>query len=264
MKENIRTARQTTVEALLHLCGKLVDTYVHQPRVCKGYEDSSATFTSIPDYAKECDALVLGSLMRGLGNSGLWPIPEDSDDVKISVSTLKEKLLRIECHTKKVIGIKSPSGGSSLFDRSLTTDTSPIPSSSIFSNAQTTNTTANPGPPLWYQAPARDTSQNPPTSVFSQPRPADTPPNPPRPLFNIFPSTVQQVEASQNANNFAKPKTGSTGVDHLATHEQCKFTTNFRKDVQRILNEMQSGVSDEHREHLANRKSHRSSGTLRA
>ncbi len=62
------------------------------------------------DYRPACDAIVLGSLMKDLSNSGLWPIPQ-FDNVKISVTALGAKMMEMTCYFKSVEMKTSNDGG---------------------------------------------------------------------------------------------------------------------------------------------------------
>lgn len=55
------------------------------------------------EYLPACDAIVLGSLIKGLSNAGLWPIPE-APIVTMSVTALGAKLMKLTCHLKPVKG----------------------------------------------------------------------------------------------------------------------------------------------------------------
>lgn len=61
------------------------------------------------DVRKECDALVLGSLIKGLNSLGLHPIPTTSDAVRSSVSVLFKELLCLDCF---VVANRNSSGSS--------------------------------------------------------------------------------------------------------------------------------------------------------
>lgn len=49
------------------------------------------------DGSKECDTLVLGSLIRGLKKLGLWPIPGCLHEVHMSVKAIIDGLLNLHC-----------------------------------------------------------------------------------------------------------------------------------------------------------------------
>ena len=67
--------------------------------MCQGYE----TRNDSTEYRPACDAIVLGSLIKGLSNAGLWPIPE-APVVTMSVTALGAKLMKLTCHLKPVKG----------------------------------------------------------------------------------------------------------------------------------------------------------------
>lgn len=49
-----------------------------------------------------------------------------------------------------------------------------------------------------------------------------------------------------------------TKADPAAAHEKCKFTEKFGGDIQRIFNNINTGVLDEHRQHLTEQTRKRS------
>ena len=91
---------------------------MQSPRVCTGYEFTVGFQTTGPAYAQECDALVLGSLIKGLGGIGLWPIP---GSMNISVRALGQQLKDMTCHLKPVqINTQQLNTPSRIFDLSST------------------------------------------------------------------------------------------------------------------------------------------------
>ena len=86
--DTISEARQTSIAALLDACYKLVDFYQSNELVCRA--------GNIED-RKECDALVFGSLIKGLKGLGVWPTILSSEDYHGSVSGLMKGLYSLHC-----------------------------------------------------------------------------------------------------------------------------------------------------------------------
>lgn len=96
--------RQSTIGRLLTLCHTLIDRYTSSRRVCQVEEPcASRGQGDNAELSRECDALVLGCLIKELSEAQLWPIPEPAD-VDISVSGLGAILLDLSCYHKSVNG----------------------------------------------------------------------------------------------------------------------------------------------------------------
>lgn len=85
------------------LCRTLVERYTSSERVCRVSEPFSGDYEARIKQSQECDALVLGSLIKELCRSKLWPIPE-ATDVDMSASILGATLLDMDCYHKGVNG----------------------------------------------------------------------------------------------------------------------------------------------------------------
>ena len=222
--ESIMDSRKSTIEDLLQVCTKLVDTYINQPRICQAAGDS----------AKQCDSMVLGSLIRGLSRIGFWPIP-GADEVTMSVSALSGKQLGMACCKPQ-----------------FTT------SNTAFTASSTSSWTPSftPGTSPWGQPPGPGGNGATSGSIFGSPRPVQASSNSPGQSASTLGGdrSLGFGQPSRQETVSAKPKV----IDTNSAHENCGFTTSFRADVQYILDNMQSGVLDEHREHLAEQEKKRS------
>lgn len=104
---DICVQRPSVIQELLDLCRNLVDRYTTSAETSsQGFEMRG----QLTDYRPACDAIVLGSLVKDLSNSGLWPIPE-YDHVKISVTALGAKIMEMTCHIKSIEMKNSSDGG---------------------------------------------------------------------------------------------------------------------------------------------------------
>ena len=89
--ETILEARQTSIAALFDACHKLVDSYTTPQLVCRASGPWEHT-------RKECDALVFGSLIKGLKDLGIWPTTHTPGDYHGSVSALIKGLSSLHCY----------------------------------------------------------------------------------------------------------------------------------------------------------------------
>lgn len=126
-KDAIVEARGRAIKDMLQLCHGLVELYAAAGEkklnnYCRGYEPSGSYFEGIskaPEYARECDALVLGSLIQGLHSVRLWPVPLDPSCIERELARLGEDLLALPCHQKLDRGKPSSSHAKCLFTLSF-------------------------------------------------------------------------------------------------------------------------------------------------
>ena len=96
--DTILAARRTSIAALLDACSKLVDCYQSTQLVCQGKEHTGYSWQIVSEDARrECDTLVLGSLVRGLKGLGIWPTILPSGEYLGSVRGLIKGLRSLHC-----------------------------------------------------------------------------------------------------------------------------------------------------------------------
>ena len=214
--------------------------------------------------------MVLGSLIRGLSRIGLWPIPE-AEAITMSVSALSSKLLGITCYLPQFIASKTSSPASSTLASAQSSRSSNTAGSSLFSQASSPPFGNSGSQSLFStlgstQSPGNSAQGSGETNggLFSQRRPVQAP-------IDLPSQSEIAFGGGANANNlFGKPNRPETAsasqvkVDAKPAHENCDFTIKFRADVQRILDQMESGVLDEHRTHLIEQERMRSTVLSRA
>ena len=90
--ESILDARKGILAAMIKECQKLVTRYESSTN-----EGPMCTYTTKDREA--CDALTLGSLIKGLIKAQLWPLPSEPSKIERSVANLREILLNLQCFT---------------------------------------------------------------------------------------------------------------------------------------------------------------------
>ena len=79
------------------MCRDLVDLYLADTTLCKGWTNDFPPITDVSNHAKKCDSLNLGCLIRSLNKLKLWPVPVSVGDVDKSVHSLVKELRSMEC-----------------------------------------------------------------------------------------------------------------------------------------------------------------------
>lgn len=116
--EIIFTHRMDKIRQLLNLCNHYLDRYISATKsVCRIFEE----YDSWSEYHSACNAMVLGSLIRKLNDTGLWPVPE-AETVKMSVTTLGEKMMKMTCHVKPAKSSNDPEHRNCSFTTGLRED----------------------------------------------------------------------------------------------------------------------------------------------
>lgn len=109
--DSILDARSATLVALLDHCYAIVD------HLAVGVRQRCTEFSN----TEECDALTLGSFMKGIGRMGLWPRPHVSD-ILTSVAELSVKLKSLSLSTYQSIHEEYYGRGSACHKRCNTTN----------------------------------------------------------------------------------------------------------------------------------------------
>lgn len=105
--DTILKARRDSITALLDACSKLVEYYQSNQLVCQAEETRGYGRQIVPEDARrECDTLVLGSLVRGLKGLRIWPTIFPSGKYLGSVRGLIKGLRSLHCFA---LGEKSSS-----------------------------------------------------------------------------------------------------------------------------------------------------------
>jgi len=87
MPESILSVRQTAIQQLLEAAYSHANSFIRSAGTGKG--------VCRKENAKECDALVYGSLVISFQSVALWP-PVDPQDIKMSINKLASTLLLVK------------------------------------------------------------------------------------------------------------------------------------------------------------------------
>ena len=94
--DTILETRRTSIKTLIDACAKLVECYQSSELVCQAKERYYNRIYR-EDVRRECDTLVLGSLVKGLKGLGIWPTILPSGEYLGSVQGLIQNLRSLHC-----------------------------------------------------------------------------------------------------------------------------------------------------------------------
>ena len=99
--DGIKKAREDVISSILDKCRKLVNWYIDTDRCSafKGTEKSSSDSIQHRQDRRDCNAMVLGSLLQGLKVASFWPIPNASN-VSSPIGSIEARLMIMRCGIK--------------------------------------------------------------------------------------------------------------------------------------------------------------------
>ena len=95
--DSILAARRLTIDALLRACHNVVELYLGDGLICEAKQSVYPFPLCDDDVRRQCDTLVLGSLIKSLKNFNVWNGPLSPDDIHMSVADFCEKLRSLSC-----------------------------------------------------------------------------------------------------------------------------------------------------------------------
>ena len=114
--ESILAARRITVDALLRACDNVIELYLGDGLICEAKQSVYPFPLCDEDVRRQCDTMVLGSLIKSLKKAKVWNGPLAPEDVHISIADLCEKLRSLSC---LVLGRKESNHANCRFNKRI-------------------------------------------------------------------------------------------------------------------------------------------------